>query len=119
MGKLRTTFDKFEELLSQLFNELPGYEIEFEIRNLAFVEQYTPSDSPLELADLVIPLGIENVEYEPEQFPGIFYRPPESPGLFLIFSSGKLVLTGVRNRETAEKSFEQLREKIDELYCPL
>jgi len=119
LSELHTTFDKFEVLLSGLFgDDVPGYEIGFEVRNLVLVEEYSASDRPIDLSNLVIYLGMENVEYEPEQFPGIFYRSPECPGLFLIFGSGKLVLTGVQDRDTAEESFEKLRAKLDELYRP-
>ena len=114
---LYNTFDLFEDLLSDLFgDDVPGYEIRFEVRNLVFVEEYKSPDLPLSLSSLCIYLGMENVEYEPEQFPGIYYRPEDSPGLFLIFATGELVLTGIRNWDTAEQSFEQLRGKLDELY---
>jgi transcription initiation factor TFIID TATA-box-binding protein len=117
LDELRNTFDQFEDLLCDLFEEdIPGYEIGFEVRNLVHVEEYEPPELPLNLASLSIYLGMGNVEYEPEQFPGIFYRPEDSPGLFLIFASGKLVLTGVRDLDTTKRSFEQLRRKLDELY---
>lgn len=114
---LHNTFDLFEDLLSDLFgDDVPGYEVGFEVRNLVLVEEYKPPDPPLNLSSLSIYLGMENVEYEPEQFPGIFYRPEDSPGLFLIFGTGKLVLTGVRDWDTARQSFERLRGELDELY---
>lgn len=34
--------------------------------------------------------------YEPEVFPGLIYRIPEPKAVFLLFSSGKVVLTGLR-----------------------
>ncbi|KOX95481.1 TATA-box-binding protein [Halorubrum tropicale] len=117
LDELHKTFDLFEDLLSDLFgDDVPGYEIGFEVRNLVLVEEYESPEQPLNLSSLSIYLGMENVEYEPEQFPGIFYRPADNPGLFLIFGTGKLVLTGVRDWDTAEQSFEQLRGKLDELY---
>ena len=36
--------------------------------------------------------------YEPDQFPGLIFRTPDS-GTFLIFSSGKIVITGVKSEE--------------------
>ncbi len=33
---------------------------------------------------------VENTEYEPEQFPGLVYRPASPRSAALIFSSGKI-----------------------------
>lgn len=117
LDELHDTFDLFEDLFSDLFGDyMPDYEIGFEVRNLVLVEEYESTDPPLNLSSLSIYLGMENVEYDPEQFPGIFYRPDNSPGLFLIFGTGKLVLTGVRDWDTAKQSFKNLGGKLDELY---
>lgn len=117
LNDLHHTFDLFRNLLSDLFgDDVPSYKIEFEVRNLVLVEKYESTDLPLNLSSLSIYFGMEYIEYEPEQFPGLLYRPEASPGLFLIFSTGKLVLTGVRDWDTAQQSFEQLRGKLDELY---
>lgn len=117
LDELRDTFTQFENLLYCLFEEdVPGYEIEFEVRNMVFMKEYDNFDSPINLSHLVISLGMENVEYEPEQFPGIFYRPSYSPGLFLIFGTGNLVLTGVRDWESAKKSFQQVTGELEEVF---
>ncbi|MCK5346463.1 MAG: TATA-box-binding protein, partial [Candidatus Heimdallarchaeota archaeon] len=34
--------------------------------------------------------------YEPEVFPGLIFRIPDPKAVFLIFSSGKVVLTGLK-----------------------
>ncbi|MFH0850418.1 MAG: TATA-box-binding protein, partial [Candidatus Bathyarchaeota archaeon] len=39
---------------------------------------------------------MENVMYEPEQFPGLIYRMGEPKVVMLLFSSGKLVCTGAK-----------------------
>lgn len=113
--ELFAAFDQFEHLLERLFKKKPDYVISFEVRNLVYVDEYDSGGTPLDLESIVIFLGLENGEYEPEQFPGVFYRPPECPGLFLIFGTGKLVLTGVSDQDTAEKAFIQLKHKLDEL----
>lgn len=48
----------------------------------------------LDLNVLSVALGLESVEYEPEQFPGMIYRGGENATV-LIFRSGKIVITGV------------------------
>jgi len=63
---------------------------------------------------LAIRLGLENTEYEPEQFPGLIYRPESRDCVVLIFATGKVVLTGARELEIAEVTFEELRQQLSE-----
>jgi len=60
-------------------------------------------------------LELENTEYEPEQFPGLVYKLIEPNATFLLFSNGKLVCTGTKNREQLEDSMAQLHKKIKEV----
>ena len=43
---------------------------------------------------LSVTLNLENTEYGPEQFPGLVYRIKDPKIVVLIFSSGKIILTG-------------------------
>ena len=52
---------------------------------------------------------MDNIMYEPEQFPGLIYRIPEPKVVMLIFSSGKTVITGGKTREQVEEAVEILR----------
>ena len=54
-------------------------------------------------------LEMENTEYEPEQFPGLVYK---LPATFLLFSNGKLVCTGTKNKEQLEDSMAQLLKNV-------
>ena len=56
----------------------------------------------------LLALELENTEYEPEQFPGLVYKLAEPNATFLLFSNGKLVCTGTKNREQLEESMKQL-----------
>jgi len=53
-------------------------------------------------------LKLENTEYEPEQFPGLVYKLAKPNATFLLFSNGKLVCTGTKNRQQLEDSMKQL-----------
>jgi len=53
-------------------------------------------------------LTLENTEYEPEQFPGLVYKLNEPNATFLLFSNGKLVCTGTKNRAQLEDSMKKL-----------
>ena len=57
-------------------------------------------------------LEMENTEYEPEQFPGLVYNLAEPNATFLLFSNGKLVCTGTKNRQQLEFSMAQLLKNV-------
>ena len=52
---------------------------------------------------------MDNIMYEPEQFPGLIYRIQEPKVVMLIFSSGKTVITGGKTREQVEEAVEMVR----------
>jgi len=64
----------------------------------------------LEAADSVL----ENVMYEPEQFPGLIYRIQDPKAVFLIFTSGKVVCTGARSEGQVYEAVEKLCEMLEE-----
>jgi transcription initiation factor TFIID TATA-box-binding protein len=53
-----------------------------------------------------------NTEYNPEQFPGLVYKLVDPTATFLLFSNGKLVCTGTKNKEQLEESMRQLNKNI-------
>ena len=53
-------------------------------------------------------LKLENTEYEQEQFPGLVYKLEEPNATFLLFSNGKLVCTGTKNKAQLEDSMKKL-----------
>jgi len=57
-------------------------------------------------------LEMQNTEYEPEQFPGLVYKLIEPNATFLLFSNGKLVCTGTKNRKQLEFSMKQLLKNV-------
>jgi len=59
-------------------------------------------------------LALENTEYEPEQFPGLVYKLIEPNATFLLFSNGKLVCTGTKNKKQLALSMVMLKENIAE-----
>lgn len=70
--------------------------------------------SRLELNTLVVYLGMEQTEYEPEQFPGVVFRPKDLDIVFLLFSSGKVVITGTDSIDRARQSTSFLDELLNE-----
>ncbi len=62
----------------------------------------------------MLALTLENTEYEPEQFPGLVYKLVEPNTTFLLFSNGKLVCTGTKNKKQLDESMKQLIKNIKE-----
>jgi transcription initiation factor TFIID TATA-box-binding protein len=58
---------------------------------------------------------MENTMYEPEVFPGLIYRMKEPKTVFLIFSTGKVVCTGAKNKKFVKEAFIKLNHKVREL----
>ena len=85
---------------------------EYEPKNIVFTADI---GHKVNLDALAIGLGLENTEYEPEQFPGLVFRPSSGSCTILVFATGKIVITGVTNRTTAEDEFENLVEQMYEL----
>jgi len=58
----------------------------------------------LEYASMVL----DNIMYEPEQFPGAVYRMAEPKVVILIFSTGKLVITGAKREEYVYEAADKI-----------
>jgi len=67
----------------------------------------------LEKAALLLP----NSMYEPEQFPGLIFRMDEPKVVFLIFSSGKMVITGAKSEEEVHRAVEKVYIILKERDC--
>jgi transcription initiation factor TFIID TATA-box-binding protein len=66
----------------------------------------------LNLSEVAIALGLENVEYEPEQFPGLVYRLKEPKVAMLLFGSGKIVCAGARKTEEVLLAVDKVSKEL-------
>ena len=57
---------------------------------------------------------LDNVMYEPEQFPGLIYRMKDPKTVLLAFTSGKIVCTGGKSEEIVHQSVHQLYDLLDD-----
>jgi len=57
---------------------------------------------------------LDNVLYEPEQFPALIYRMAEPKVVILVFASGKLVCTGAKSAEMVDVAIMKLHGILDE-----
>jgi transcription initiation factor TFIID TATA-box-binding protein len=107
------SMEEAEELKDWMVIALENLGIEvtatFSIKNIVMTGDL---GHQVNLNTLVVALGLEETEYEPEQFPGAVYRPPDIDCVFLIFGSGKVVITGSPDVETATEGFKKVSERL-------
>jgi len=60
-------------------------------------------------------LLLQNVEYQPEKFPGLIYKIKETCATLLLFSSGKLVCSGTKSLEDANSAIDLMKEKLSSI----
>ena len=102
---LSKVFDKLREMGIQILDKP-----EIKIQNIVASADLK---RVLNLNAVAIGLGLENVEYEPEQFPGLVYRMSSPKVVLLVFGSGKLVITGGKKPEDAEAAVEKIVTELD------
>jgi transcription initiation factor TFIID TATA-box-binding protein len=69
----------------------------------------------LNLNAILIAFGMESVEYEPEVFPGLVCRLEDPKVVVLVFSTGKLVITGGKRPEDCEEGLRTIRKQLNNL----
>jgi len=114
------THDQVQELYNCLNQTLHDLGISYdsekgrpEVRNLICKGEL---GSQVDLDALVIALGLEKVEYEPEQSPFVYYWPDDADCLITVPSNGQCIVTGVTTLEKAEDVFEHFKDRVNKLF---
>ncbi|AHG02356.1 transcription factor (plasmid) [Halostagnicola larsenii XH-48] len=110
--------DDVHESLDIVFDELRDLSIQVEENPEVTVQNIVSSADlgrTLNLNAIAIGLGLESIEYEPEQFPGLVYRLDEPEVVALLFGSGKLVITGGKQVEDAKEAVDVIANRLEEL----
>ena len=71
----------------------------------------------LDLVYLTEALGLKYCLYDPESFPSLTVRRPEFPCTFLLFATGRAVITGGNEVEESRKAWGELIEELEEWGC--
>ena len=58
---------------------------------------------------------LDNVEYEPEQFPGLIFRVKEPKCVALVFTSGKINVVGAKEWEFIDKAIAHVDKALKEV----
>ena len=59
-----------------------------------------------------IAMEVDNVEYEPEQFPGAIMRLKEIGTTLLLFKNGKVICSGAKSEKQIAKSIKRAVELL-------
>lgn len=106
--------EDIQSAVDQLYPRLKklGFEVikpEIQVQNIvASVDLHVK----LNLLELSLALGLENIEYEPEIFPGMVYRLEDPNVVFLFFGSGKIVCTGAKRERDVERAVDVITEEL-------
>ncbi len=106
---LHNTNEEFLTKLSDMEITDSTLESGFTVQNVVCTAQL---ENIVNLDTLSIALGLESVEYEPEQFSGLIYRPADFEVVMLIFANGKVVLTGASDVAITENAYDHLQEQV-------
>ena len=68
--------------------------------------------SEINLTLIAVTLGLDRVEYEPEQFPGLVCRFNKPKVVVLLFGSGKIVITGARRPSDLEAAATRIVKEL-------
>ena len=69
-------------------------------------------EQEINLNTVAITLGLEKVEYEPEQFPGHVYRLDDPKVVVLLIGSGKMVCTGAKVPNDVVRAVDRIAAEL-------
>ena len=85
------------------------------IRGIREGEPLATMPRRLNLNNMTFHLPFDKVEYEPEQFPGLIYRLDYPRVVCLIFGSGKMVITGARDKSEILEAVQFIQDELADL----
>jgi transcription initiation factor TFIID TATA-box-binding protein len=113
-GKSWGQVDESVRTVSQLIRK-GGQKIlghpEIQVQNIVATSDL---ESEINLNSVAVTLGLDRVEYEPEQFPGLVCRIDEPRVVVLLFGSGKLVCTGARRPSDIQLAVRKITEELQD-----
>ena len=110
---------KVRESINQIIKNLAKIKIKIKIKPEIKVQNMVASGAiGMDLNLNGLAMTLENTEYEPEQFPGLVYKLPNTRATFLLFSNGKIVCTGTRSEEKLREALNKLIKTLNALKKP-
>ncbi|MFT4244660.1 MAG: TATA-box-binding protein [Candidatus Woesearchaeota archaeon] len=104
------SLEEVDLALERLIEYMAKVDVKITVKPQVRVENVVASsdiDMKLDLNEIAIKLT--NVEYEPEQFPGLVFKiNDETSATFLIFGNGKIVCTGTKSDKDVHIAIKNL-----------
>jgi len=105
---IKKSVDKIKDIIGVKLKK----KFKVEIQNII---ASTDLKKELNLNSISTGLLLENVDYEPRQFPGLIYRMDDIGALLILFGSGKIVCTGTNNIEDVTSAIKIMEEKLSSI----
>lgn len=105
------TLHEVDESLKKIIKALEKINIKITVKPVITVQNIVASGSIGMMLNLnVLAMRLNNIEYEPEQFPGLVYKliTQDVKATFLLFSNGKIVCTGTKSEEEVHRAVDKL-----------
>ena len=111
------SMDKVHESIKKIIKSLEKIGIKIKVKPVVKIQNIVASGSVgMDLNLNILATKLQNVEYEPEQFPGLVYKLGGNEGFkratFLLFSNGKIVCTGTKSEKEVHAALDKLIENL-------
>ena len=103
------SMDKVNESIKKIIKSLEKIGINIKIKPEVKIQNIVASGSVgMDLNLNILATKLRDVEYEPEQFPGLVYKLAAAKATFLLFSNGKIVCTGTKSEKEVHAALDML-----------
>ncbi|MBL7054279.1 TATA-box-binding protein [Candidatus Woesearchaeota archaeon] len=107
------TIEKVNESIKKIIKSLEKINVKITVKPVVKIQNIVASGSVgMDLNLNVLATKLRDVEYEPEQFPGLVYKLKEAKATFLLFSNGKIVCTGTKSEKEVHSALDMLIENL-------
>ncbi|MBS3130975.1 TATA-box-binding protein [Candidatus Woesearchaeota archaeon] len=107
------SMEKVHESIRKIIKSLEKIGIKIKIKPEVKIQNIVASGCVgMDLNLNVLATKLQNVEYEPEQFPGLVYKLTAAKATFLLFSNGEIVCTGTKSEKEVHAAVEKLVENL-------
>lgn len=109
------TMNDVEKAINKIVKQI--HDIGFEIKkdykiNIENVIASFNFKKEMNLSSIASGLLLQNVEYHPEEFPGLIHHIDDLGVVLMLFSSGKLVCTGAKSINDANSAIKIMKEEL-------
>lgn len=106
MAKLRESIEQIKKNIEKIGIKITIHP-KINVQNMV-----AAGDIAMDLNLNSLAMNLENTEYEPEQFPGLVHKLPNTRATFLLFSNGKIVCTGTRSEQKLKEALDLLVKNL-------